>query len=321
MYNINNLIKSISIRGWVTLLALMLTISVYAQELTLKGVIVDETDTPLIGATIQAKGTSTGAITDFDGKFTLKAKKGATITISYIGYKTQELKFNGQGSINIKMVPDNQALDEVVVVGYGAMKRSDLTGSVASVAAKDIEGFQTSSVAGALGGQIAGVQITSTDGTPGAGFNINIRGVGSLTGDSSPLYIVDGFQVDDIDYISNSDIESVEVLKDASSSAIYGARAANGVVMITTKRGTEGKGKLAVSANYSFQNATNVPSLLNAAQYAELSNDMMVNSGRNPNPEWANPSELGAGTDWMDELLRTGVMQNYTVSYSGGNEK
>ena len=138
MYNINNLIKSISIRGYFTLLALIVTISVYAQELTLKGVIVDETDTPLIGATIQAKGTSTGAITDFDGKFTLKAKKGATISISYIGYKTQELKFNGQRSINIKMVPDNQALDEVVVVGYGAMKRSDLTGSVASVAAKDL---------------------------------------------------------------------------------------------------------------------------------------------------------------------------------------
>ena len=135
MYNINNLIKSISIRGYFTLLALIVTISVYAQELTLKGVIVDETDTPLIGATIQAKGTSTGAITDFE-KFTLKAKKGATISISYIGYKTQELKFNGQRSINIKMVPDNQALDEVVVVGYGAMKRSDLTGSVASVAGK-----------------------------------------------------------------------------------------------------------------------------------------------------------------------------------------
>ena len=221
MYSINNLIKSISIRGWITLLALIITVSVHAQESTLKGVIVDETNTPLIGATIQVKGGSTGAITDFDGNFTLKVKKGATISISYIGYKTQELKFNGQGSINIKMVPDNQALDEVVVVGYGAMKRSDLTGSVASVAAKDIEGFQTSSVAGALGGQIAGVQITSTDGTPGAGFNINIRGVGSLTGDSSPLYIVDGFQVDDIDHLSNSDIESIEVLKDASSSAIY----------------------------------------------------------------------------------------------------
>ena len=178
-----------------------------AQNATVKGVIVDETDTPLIGATVQVKGTATGSITDFDGNYTIKANKGAVITFSYIGYKTQEIKFTGQSPLNVKMIPDNQTLDEVVVVGYGTMKRSDLTGSVASIAAKDVEGFKTSSVAGALGGQIAGVQITSTDGTPGAGFSINIRGVGTLTGDSSPLYIVDGFEVDDIDYLSNSDIE------------------------------------------------------------------------------------------------------------------
>ena len=133
---------------------------------------------------------ATGSITDFDGNYTIKANKGAVITFSYIGYKTQEIKFTGQSPLNVKMIPDNQTLDEVVVVGYGTMKRSDLTGSVASIAAKDVEGFKTSSVAGALGGQIAGVQITSTDGTPGAGFSINIRGVGTLTGDSSPLYIV-----------------------------------------------------------------------------------------------------------------------------------
>ena len=236
-----NIIKSISARGLFTLLALIISISLHAQNATVKGVIVDETDTPLIGATVQVKGTATGSITDFDGNYTIKANKGAVITFSYIGYKTQEIKFTGQSPLNVKMIPDNQTLDEVVVVGYGTMKRSDLTGSVASIAAKDVEGFKTSSVAGALGGQIAGVQITSTDGTPGAGFSINIRGVGTLTGDSSPLYIVDGFEVDDIDYLSNSDIESIEVLKDASSSAIYGARAANGVVLITTKSGKTGR--------------------------------------------------------------------------------
>ena len=148
MYNIN-FIKSISVRGWFTLLTLILTINLYAQNTTLKGVIVDETDTPLIGATVQVKGTSTGSITDFDGNYTIKANKGAVITFSYIGYKTQEIKFTGQPTVNIKMVPDNQTLDEVVVVGYGTMKRSDLTGSVASIAAKDVEGFKTSSVAGA----------------------------------------------------------------------------------------------------------------------------------------------------------------------------
>lgn len=171
-----------------------MSISLHAQNATVKGVIVDETDTPLIGATVQVKGTATGSITDFEGNYTIKANKGAVITFSYIGIMTQEIKFTGQCSrLQVKMIPDNQTLDEVVVVGYGTMKRSDLTGSVASIAAKDVEGFKTSSVAGALGGQIAGVQITSTDGTPGAGFSINIRGVGTLTGDSSPLYIVDGF--------------------------------------------------------------------------------------------------------------------------------
>lgn len=189
-----NIIKSISARGLFTLLALIISISLHAQNATVKGVIVDETDTPLIGATVQVKGTATGSITDFDGNYTIKANKGAVITFSYIGYKTQEIKFTGQSPLNVKMIPDNQTLDEVVVVGYGTMKRSDLTGSVASIAAKDVEGFKTSSVAGALGGQIAGVQITSTDGTPGAGFSINIRGVGTLTGDSSPLYIVDGLK-------------------------------------------------------------------------------------------------------------------------------
>ena len=139
MYTINNIIKSIGLRGWFTLFALILTISLNAQESTIKGTIVDETDTPLIGATIQVKGTSTGAITDFDGNFILKLKKGATISISYIGYKPQEVKYTGQASINLKMVPDNQALDEVVVVGYGAMKRSDLTASEASVTSKNIE--------------------------------------------------------------------------------------------------------------------------------------------------------------------------------------
>lgn len=138
------------------------------------------------------------------------------------------------------MVPDNAMLDEVVVVGYGSMKRSDLTGSVSSVSAKNVEGFKTGSVMEALGGQVAGVQITQTDGTPGSGFDIKVRGIGTMTGDASPLYIVDGFQVDDINYLANSDIESIEVLKDASSAAIYGARAANGVVMVTTKSGKTG---------------------------------------------------------------------------------
>lgn len=329
MYTINNIIKSIGLRGWFTLFALILTISLNAQESTIKGTIVDETDTPLIGATIQVKGTSTGAITDFDGNFILKLKKGATISISYIGYKPQEVKYTGQASINLKMVPDNQALDEVVVVGYGAMKRSDLTGSVASVASKDIEGFKASSVAGALGGQIAGVQITSTDGTPGAGFNINIRGVGTLTGDSSPLYIVDGFEVDNIDNISNSDIESIEILKDASSSAIYGARAANGVVLITTKSGKTGKPIITYNGSASYRKISKTLDVLSPYEFVKLQGE--VNSSytnsyyKDKNDDGSIPKYrtlddyIGVdGVDWQAETFNPTWSQDHNVTITGG---
>lgn len=331
MYNIN-FIKSISVRGWFTLLTLTLTINLYAQNTTLKGVIVDETDTPLIGATVQVKGTSTGSITDFDGNYTIKANKGAVITFSYIGYKTQEIKFTGQPTVNIKMVPDNQTLDEVVVVGYGTMKRSDLTGSVASIAAKDVEGFKTSSVAGALGGQIAGVQITSTDGTPGAGFSINIRGVGTLTGDSSPLYIVDGFEVDDIDYLSNSDIESIEILKDASSSAIYGARAANGVVLISTKSGKIGKPIINYNGSASYRKISKKLDVLSPYEFVKLQGE--VNSKysdsyfKTGNDDDGNPYRYQSlddyigvsGVNWQDETFNPTWSQDHSLSIMGGTE-
>ncbi|MCM1720415.1 SusC/RagA family TonB-linked outer membrane protein [Bacteroides ovatus] len=331
MYNIN-FIKSISVRGWFTLLTLILTINLYAQNTTLKGVIVDETDTPLIGATVQVKGTSTGSITDFDGNYTIKANKGTVITFSYIGYKTQEIKFTGQPTVNIKMVPDNQTLDEVVVVGYGTMKRSDLTGSVASIAAKDVEGFKTSSVAGALGGQIAGVQITSTDGTPGAGFSINIRGVGTLTGDSSPLYIVDGFEVDDIDYLSNSDIESIEILKDASSSAIYGARAANGVVLISTKSGKIGKPIINYNGSASYRKISKKLDVLSPYEFVKLQGE--VNSKysdsyfKTGNDDDGNPYRYQSlddyigvsGVNWQDETFNPTWSQDHSLSIMGGTE-
>ena len=331
MYSIN-FIKSISVRGWFTLLTLILTINLYAQNTTLKGVIVDETDTPLIGATVQVKGTSTGSITDFDGNYTIKANKGAVITFSYIGYKTQEIKFTGQPTVNIKMVPDNQTLDEVVVVGYGTMKRSDLTGSVASIAAKDVEGFKTSSVAGALGGQIAGVQITSTDGTPGAGFSINIRGVGTLSGDSSPLYIVDGFEVDDIDYLSNSDIESIEILKDASSSAIYGARAANGVVLISTKSGKIGKPIINYNGSASYRKISKKLDVLSPYEFVKLQGE--VNSKysdsyfKTGNDDNGNPYRYQSlddyigvsGVNWQDETFNPTWSQDHSLSIMGGTE-
>ena len=223
--------RAFGLRGVLTLLALMLAFAASAQN-KITGKVVDENDQPAIGANVVVKGTTQGVSTDLKGMFAIPVKTGDVLVFSYLGYKSQEVKIAAQTRLDIKLVPEANIMDEVVVVGYGAVKRGDLTGSVASVSSKDVEGFKTGSVMEALGGQIAGVQITATDGTPGAGFDIKVRGVGSVNGDTSPLYIVDGFQVDNIDYLSNSDIESIEVLKDASSSAIYGSRAANGVVMV-----------------------------------------------------------------------------------------
>ena len=308
------------LRMMVCLIGMLLPMCMFAQQITVQGVVKDQTGETVIGASVMEKGTTNGTITGIDGDFSLNMSPNGTLVVSFVGYKTQEVQVKGQKQLQVVLSEDAEMLDEVVVIGYGTMKKSDLTGAVSSIGNKDIKDSPVSNLGQAIQGKISGVQIVDA-GKPGDNVSIKIRGLGSIN-NCDPLVVIDGVPTDlGLSSLNMTDVERLDVLKDASATAIYGSRGANGVVMITTKRGTEGKGKLAVSANYSFQNATNVPSLLNAAQYAELSNDMMVNSGRNPNPEWANPSELGAGTDWMDELLRTGVMQNYTVSYSGGNEK
>ena len=308
------------LRMMVCLIGMLLPMCMFAQQITVQGVVKDQTGETVIGASVMEKGTTNGTITGIDGDFSLNMSPNGTLVVSFVGYTTQEVQVKGQKQLQVVLSEDAEMLDEVVVIGYGTMKKSDLTGAVSSIGNKDIKDSPVSNLGQAIQGKISGVQIVDA-GKPGDNVSIKIRGLGSIN-NCDPLVVIDGVPTDlGLSSLNMADVERLDVLKDASATAIYGSRGANGVVMITTKRGTEGKGKLAVSANYSFQNATNVPSLLNAAQYAELSNDMMVNSGRNPNPEWANPSELGAGTDWMDELLRTGVMQNYTVSYSGGNEK
>lgn len=308
------------LRMMVCLIGMLLPMCMFAQQITVQGVVKDQTGETVIGASVMEKGTTNGTITGIDGDFSLNMSPNGTLVVSFVGYKTQEVQVKGQKQLQVVLSEDAEMLDEVVVIGYGTMKKSDLTGAVSSIGNKDIKDSPVSNLGQAIQGKISGVQIVDA-GKPGDNVSIKIRGLGSIN-NCDPLVVIDGVPTDlGLSSLNMVDVERLDVLKDASATAIYGSRGANGVVMITTKRGTEGKGKLAVSANYSFQNATNVPSLLNAAQYAELSNDMMVNSGRNPNPEWANPSELGAGTDWVDELLRTGVMQNYTVSYSGGNEK
>ena len=323
---------TLSKRGYITLLALLVSIITFAQGVTVKGTVLDENKEALIGATIQVKGENNGVAADLDGNFTLKVKKNATLVVSYIGYLTQEVRLQGKTQITVQLTPDSKTLDEVIVVGYGTMKKSDLTGSVASVASKDIEGFQTSSVAGALGGQIAGVQITSTDGTPGAGFNISIRGVGTLTGDASPLYIVDGFEVSDIDYLSNSDIESIEVLKDASSSAIYGARAANGVVLITTKSGKAGKTTISYNGSATYRKISKTLDLLSPYEFVKLQGEVNEaysstyfkaenDADGNPYKYQTLDDYIGVtGVDWQGETFNPTWSQDHNISIMGGTD-
>ena len=302
------------------MIGMLLPLCMFAQQITVQGVVKDQTGETVIGASVMEKGTSNGTITGLDGDFSVNVSPDAVIVVSFVGYKTAEIPVKGQKQLQVVLTEDAELLDEVVVIGYGTMKKSDLTGAVASIGTKDIKDSPVSNLGQAIQGKISGVQIVDA-GKPGDNVSIKIRGLGSIN-NCDPLVVIDGVPTDlGLSSLNMADVERLDVLKDASATAIYGSRGANGVVMITTKRGTEGKGKLSVSANCSFQQATHVPSMLNAAQFAELSNDMMVNSGRNPNPEWTDASALGAGTDWMDELLRTGIMQNYTVSYSGGGEK
>lgn len=334
MNTYNSIVNTLSKRGYLTLLALLMTFTAFAQQITVNGVVLDETDTPLIGATIQVKNTQKGVITDFDGKFSIKANSNATLVVSYIGYQNQEIKLKGQKNLNLKLIPDNAMLDEVVVVGYGSMKKSDLTGSVSSVAAKSIEGFKTGSVVEALGGQIAGVQITQSDGTPGSGFDIKIRGIGTVNGDSSPLFIVDGFEVSDIDYLANSDIESIEVLKDASAAAIYGARAANGVVLVTTKSGKEGKPVISYNGSASYRDIAKKLDLLSPYEFVGL--QMEINPTKyatsyyqEGNDKEGNPYTFQTiddylnepGVDWQNEAFKPTWSQNHDFSISGGTKE
>ena len=313
--------RTMSRRVWsLLLIGVLLPTCIYAQQILVKGIVKDRTGETVIGASVLEKGTQKGTITGLDGDFSLEVSASGTLVISFVGYKSQEVPVKGQKQFSVVLDEDNEMLDEVVVVGYGTMRKRDLTGAVSSLGDKEMGRAPVSNVGQAIQGKISGVQIIDA-GKPGDNVNIKIRGLGSIN-NCDPLVVIDGVPTDlGLNALNTADIERLDVLKDASATAIYGSRGANGVVMVTTRRGVEGKSNLSVSANFAIQNATSTPQLLNAAQYAELSNEMMNNSGRNPNPAWANPSNLGKGTQWLDELLRTGIMQNYTVSYSGGSEK
>ena len=297
----------------------------FAQQQTVTGTVYDESGLPLIGVSVQEKGTSNGAITDIDGKFSVKLSPEATgggkiLIFSYIGYKTQEVSLDGRTNIQVTLSEDAEQLEEVVVVGYGVQKKSSLTASVASVSNKEIVKTMSSNVASTLQGRMPGVDIVQQAGVAGADVNILVRGAASF-GATEPLYVIDGaFSNNGLTSINPNDIESIEILKDGAAAAIYGSRAANGVVLITTKRGKQGKPVIEINGSFAVQTPTNIPDFLNASQWREFANMVADNSGMAHAPENDNPTYPNVDTDWADEWLQFAPMWNLNASISGGGE-
>ena len=294
--------------------------AVKQQTRTVTGRIVDDMGEPIIGANVFVKGTTNGTVTDFDGNFSIEADSKSVLSISYIGYLTKEIVIGNLKVINITLLEDTKALDEVVVIGYGTQKKADLTGAVANVSADDLNTQSNTTIAQALQGKIAGVDIVSQGGAPGGSTRVMVRGIGTLN-NSSPLYIVDGMYMSGIDHLNPNDIASIDVLKDASSAAIYGSRAANGVIIVTTKEGTntEGKPIVDLSANIGVSAPSKYLDLLDAAGWAEVSTISRKAAGLKP-LEMAQDLASKPDNDWQDLMFGPALMQNYALSVKGGGK-
>jgi len=300
------------------ILLLLLPVGLLAQR-SVKGTVTD-VDGPLTGVSILAVGSSTGTITDLDGNYDLTLPPATdSLEFSYIGYTTQKIAVAGRSQIDLTLSESTQLLEQVVVIGYGSQKKGDLTGAVSVVESKDLDNLPTQSLGQALQGKVTGLQIIPTSGAPGADAIFRIRGVGTLN-DADPLFVVDGMIVNDISFINPQDVASVSVLKDASATSIYGARGANGVIIITTKLGnTDGRGNVNLSAYTGTQEITKTIDLVNAQQYATLINEADVNEGRQP--RFANPDQYTTSTNWQDEVLQTAAVNNVQLSFNGGNQQ
>ena len=324
--------KMKNMRAFLLSLLAVISLSVSAQNVTVKGTVTDKTGETVIGASVVQKGnTSNGTITDIDGNFSLSVPSNATLVISYVGMTTQEIAVKGQKTINVVLADDAQALEEVVVIGYGTVKRKDLTGSVATVSSDVLAAVPVASATEALTGKMAGVQITTTEGSPDAEMKIRVRGGGSITGDNTPLFIVDGFPVESISDIPASDIEDITVLKDASSTAIYGSRGANGVILVTTKSGKEGKVNVSYNAYYSWKKIAKTLDVLSPKDYAKWQYELaaLIKSDDLSSYE----KYFGAYTDmdmydnipyndWQDLTFgRTGHTFNHNLNINGGSDK
>ena len=324
-------ILNFNVRNLCFVFVMLVVQCAFAQDRTITGTVTDNKQEPLIGVNVVVKGnTSVGAITDLNGKYSLSVPEGkATLVFSYIGYVTQEVSVGSRNTVDVVLVDDAQALDEVVVVGYGVVKKRDLVGSIASVKSQDITAVPTSNVLESMQGKIAGLDMTRSSGQPGSAFNFTIRGNRSLTASNAPLILVDGIAYGtDID-INPNDVESIEVLKDASTTAIYGSRGANGVILVTTKKGKEGKAKVDFNAYWGPSFSTNLPKVNNTEQYVAMRREAMRAVG-----QWNSPADDGViwdavaleriknnvNTDWYDLIMDDATTQNYQVSISGGTD-
>ncbi|HZG26690.1 MAG TPA: TonB-dependent receptor plug domain-containing protein, partial [Chitinophagaceae bacterium] len=282
-------------------------------------------DTALSSVTVQVKGTKNSTQTDESGNFSISANPNATLVFSAIGYAPQEVRVGNQTNLVVSLVSSSTQLGEVVVVGYGTQRRKDVTGAVSSVTAAQIEKVPVNTIDQALQGRAAGVQVVNNDGRPGSGVSVQIRGVGSLAANGNePLYVVDGYPITGgLNNINPADIATMDVLKDASAASIYGVRAANGVVIITTKRGKRDGLQVSLDAVTSFQSRPKQYDVLNAQQFSAMVQEVTKDPTQGsftPLPEWSNPASL-TSVDWQDALYRAGLRQNYNLGVRGGNER
>lgn len=297
--------------GWTTMIA---------QETNVSGMVTEEDGTPLYGVNILVKSSGGGTITDFDGKYELEGiDVQDTLVFSYLGFDTQEIPVNGRAMIDVTMASASELLDEVIVVGYGVQRKSDVTGAISRVKSEEIEKIPTASVDQALQGKVAGVQVTPVSGEPGAQAVVRIRGVGTLN-TASPIYVVDGVILDDIGFLNMNDVESIDVLKDASATAIYGSRGANGVIIVTTKKGQANTDtRFQFSSYYGVQEVVRKIELANGTEFATLANETAQNEGT---PVlYDNPEQYGEGTDWQDVIFQQAPIQSYQLSASGGSDR
>ena len=292
---------------------------------TVSGTVVDETGEPMIGVSVLVTGTREGVATDFDGNFSLKVPAGATLSFSYVGYKPQTVKVGDQSTINVTMEPDANVLDEVVAIGYGTIKKRDLTGAVSSVDNQTITITPTSNPLDALQGRVAGLDVSTSSGAPGSSPSVQLRGVRSITASGSPLYIIDGMPGDQ-NTINPNDIESIEVLKDASSTAVYGSSGANGVIIITTKKGKAGNARVNFDAYVGYNGWQTLPTMnnpqqwydtkLEAARAAGIEQEVLQSTDMQTALKYVN--DKSKWLNWPDIMLKGGVTQNYSLSVSGG---